>query len=46
MSRDNGKTWTQPETPIRFKEGSDKKINRVWQVEETEQRVTKEKCLL
>ncbi|GEM_PF-3118645 len=30
MSSDNGKTWTQPETPIRFKEGSDKKINRVW----------------
>lgn len=33
MSKDFGENWLEPESDIRFEEGSDKKVKRVWCVE-------------
>lgn len=32
ISRDLGKTWSEPEGGIRFEEGSDRKVARVWTI--------------
>ena len=32
ISKDFGATWTQADTPIRFDEGGEMKVNRVWHV--------------
>ena len=31
-SKDFGATWLQAEIPVRFKENSDKKVNKLWHV--------------